>query len=174
VPFARSDNEGDAPSITTEETTSLAPASRRVAAAEFATLGHAAGAPHTACRRRDPASRRQCDRESWATIWAASDAASSDCTMRWCKLRPGAPVSNDLSFPGRFARPAAGARIRQIAIALLARNWKFESTPLQQRVCELSVPEWRTRRSSAHLPWQRRRASWRDRVSPRKPGWIAE
>jgi hypothetical protein len=26
-------------------------------------------------------------------------------------------------------------------VVYLARNWKFESTPLQQRVCELSVPE---------------------------------
>jgi hypothetical protein len=28
--------------------------------------------------------------------------------------------------------------------AYLARNWKFESIPLQRRVCELSVPERRT------------------------------
>jgi hypothetical protein len=26
-------------------------------------------------------------------------------------------------------------------VVYLARNWKFESTSLQQRVCELSVPE---------------------------------
>ena len=26
-------------------------------------------------------------------------------------------------------------------VAYLTRNWKFESSPLQRRVCELSVPE---------------------------------
>jgi hypothetical protein len=41
----------------------------------------------------------------------------------------------------------------------LKRNRWFESGSLQQRVCELSVPERRTRRSTAHRPWQRRRAS---------------
>jgi hypothetical protein len=43
------------------------------------------------------------------------------------------------------------ARIRQIAIALLVRNWKFESTPLQQRVRKLSVPERRNYVPSKHL-----------------------
>jgi hypothetical protein len=27
-------------------------------------------------------------------------------------------------------------------VAILVRNWKFESGPLEQRVCELSVPVW--------------------------------
>jgi hypothetical protein len=45
--------------------------------------------------------------------------------------------SDDTAAP-RVDRPQFGRSLE--TAAYLARNRKFESTPLQQRVCELSVP----------------------------------
>jgi hypothetical protein len=45
--------------------------------------------------------------------------------------------SDDTATP-RVDRPQFGRSLE--TAAYLARNRKFESTPLQQRVCELSVP----------------------------------